>query len=192
MKVIDNIVDPIWANAVYLWLQGQPLLFGWSARKDAQGKFWHRNFVLPGTYANHYDSPAIKEELTYERFILENNPLSHVAKQVCEKFFNGTPLTRIWVNVQSFGDESAIHRDFPIQFKGSAQTVVWYPVPEWGDDWGGDVLTLTDDYEIDKAARIRPNRMVAFDGTALHTARPMSRYCPAIRIAVAFGCEVVK
>ena len=192
MKIVDHLVAPEYVSVFNDWMQGLPLLYGWSARKDSPGKFWHKNLVLPGQYAHHYDSEAVKQELTYDRFLKDDNPLVDVAKVVCAKFFNGTPLTRLWINVQGFGDESAIHRDFPMQFKDTSQTVVWYPVPEWGDDWGGDVLTLTDDYEIESAARVRPNRMVAFNGTALHTARPISRYCPALRIAVAFGCEVVK
>lgn len=192
MKVIDNLVPMSSVWSFIEWLNSQPLLYGWSAHKDAPGKFWHRNFVLPGAYANHYDAQAVKHEMTYEHFLKQGGPLADVAQAVCCRIFNGTPLTRLWVNVQGFGDESAIHRDFPIEFKETAQTVVWYPVADWGDDWGGDVLTLTDDHEIEAAARIRPNRMVAFNGTALHTARPISRYSKGLRIAVAFGCEVVK
>jgi hypothetical protein len=70
--------------------------------------------------------------------------------------------------------------------------MVWYPVPEWDIDWGGDLVVVGDDGEIESAVAVKPNRAVVFDGTKRHVARPTSRYCNALRVAVAFGCEVVE
>ncbi len=111
---------------------------------------------------------------------------------VSDKIFNGHALTRVWINVQSFGDESAIHKDFPIEFRGDARSVVWYPVENWDADWGGDLCLFDDAGEITDCALVKPDRMVTFDGTTLHSARPISRYADGIRIAVAFGLETQK
>jgi hypothetical protein len=69
--------------------------------------------------------------------------------------------------------------------------VIWYPVAEWSADWGGDFVVLDDLGEIQAAAMVKPNRMVQINGCMRHAARPISRYCNALRIAVAFGSEVV-
>jgi SM-20-related protein len=191
MKIHDGAIAPSLVLAFNQWLQGQALIYGWKARRDAPGQFWHRNYVLPGTYEHHCDQEAVQQELTFERLVAQGTPLSMVASLVSSCLFNSTPLTRVWINVQGFGDESAIHRDFPAQFKGQAKTVVWYPHAEWSPEWGGDVVTFNDSKEIAAAAVCLPNRMVEFDGTQLHAARPISRFAQGQRIAVAFGCEVV-
>jgi hypothetical protein len=69
--------------------------------------------------------------------------------------------------------------------------VVWYPVLKWDKDWGGDFIVMGDDGEIEHCAMVKPNRRVVFDGTRAHAARPISRFCTELRIAVSFGCEIV-
>ena len=49
---------------------------------------------------------------------------------------------------------------------------------------------LDDLGEIQAAVMVKPNRMVHINGCMRHAARPISRYCNALRIAVAFGSEV--
>lgn len=92
---------------------------------------------------------------------------------------------------QQAGDESAFHRDFPLQFAASARTAVWYPVSRWDRDWGGDFVTLNSEGEVDACTLVKPNRLLLFNGTQTHAARPISRYCGELRIAVSFATEVV-
>jgi Rps23 Pro-64 3,4-dihydroxylase Tpa1-like proline 4-hydroxylase len=190
MKILDELIPKTLIEPFNTWIASQSLAYGWMAHKDAPGRFWHRNYVLPGIVKNHYSPEVVNTELSYENLLLSNTPVAHAAKIVSDTLFNGKSLTRVWVNAQTFGDETSIHRDFPIEFKETAKTVIWYPVREWDKDWGGDVMTLTEDDEIDSAAIIKPGRCVEFSGTSKHTGRPMSRYCNALRIAVAFGMEL--
>jgi hypothetical protein len=191
INVHDNPVSPELCEAARIWLLSQSPIFGWRAHASALGTFWHRNFVLPGTHLHHYDQGAWNPAMTYEAFVAADSPLAHVADIVRHQHFDGEPFTRIWANFQSFGDESAFHRDFPAQFAASARTAVWYPVSQWERDWGGDFVTLDPKGEVDACALVKPNRLVVFNGTQAHAARPISRYCGELRIAVSFATEVV-
>jgi hypothetical protein len=190
-RIHDNVVASDLHHTTFKWLGVQTLLYGWKARKDSSGQFWHRNFVLPGKYEHRYDAPAVSAHMTFERFVAEGTPLSAVTKHMSDRFFDGKALTRVWVNAQTFGDEAAIHRDFPLTFRGNSRTVVWYPVPEWDSEWGGDFALFDDDKELIGSTLVKPNRAVVFDGTTLHAARPISRYCNALRVSVSFGLEVL-
>ena len=128
MKILDDFIDAKLASQTRCWLLGQPLVYGWKAHSGSAGVFWHRNFVLPGIYKHHYDDGAWRHDLTFEAFLREASPLADVARLVQAEFFKGVSLTRVWVNVQSFGDEASLHRDFPQEFAGQARSVIWYPV----------------------------------------------------------------
>ncbi|NCW85649.1 MAG: hypothetical protein EBV69_05905 [Oxalobacteraceae bacterium] len=94
------------------------------------------------------------------------------------------------MNVQSFGDESVFHRDFPTEFMGTARSVILYLVDQWEIDWGGDLVVLNETGEIEAAALVKPGRVVLLNGCKRHAVRPISRYCNALRIALVFGAEV--
>jgi Rps23 Pro-64 3,4-dihydroxylase Tpa1-like proline 4-hydroxylase len=192
MQVHDKAIPDGIAEATRGWLMSQSMLHGWRAHAGAPGCFWHRNFVLPGTYEHHYDEGAWSPRLSYSALCDQRSPLAAVAEIVRHRFLDGVEPTRVWANFQTFGDESAFHRDFPEQFRGRARSVVWYPVEAWERDWGGDFVTLDEQGEIDDCVMIRPNRLVVFDGTTSHAARPISRYCNALRIAVSIATEVIR
>lgn len=189
MLVQDAFTSEVFCRQFCEWLSGQTLLFGWKATKESPGAFWHRNYVLTRDFKNHYDPNAIQNELTFQRLMEESHPLAQVAHSVSTQFFKGQPLTRVWVNVQAFGDEATIHHDFPMIYRGKARTVIWYPVEKWDADWGGDFVLFDDHREILDACVVKPDRVVSFDGSMFHAARPISRYTPSLRISVAFGLE---
>ncbi len=190
MQIVDGLIEPELTAECRQWLLSQNLVFGWKAHAKAPGVFWHRNFVLPGKHNHHYDAGAWQPEHTFDAFVAQGGPLARVALQVKEQFFPNAEITRLWINVQAFGDEASLHRDFPTEFQDTARSVIWYPVAEWSADWGGDLVMLDDLGEIQAAVMVKPNRMVQINGCIRHAARPISRYCNALRIAVAFGSEV--
>lgn len=192
LKVIDQAVAPDLLSAFMQWLDCTPMLPGWKGHKDAKSNFWHRNFVLDGDlFKHHYDQKAVNSNLTHQSLLNQNTPLSQIARNFSEQHFNGLAFSRVWINVQGFGEDSALHRDFERDYDGQSRAAVWYPVPEWSADWGGDFCTFTEDSEIDRAVAIKPNRLVIFDGNPLHAARPISKFCPHRRVAVAFGRECI-
>lgn len=190
MEVIDGLIDHSQLLSLRSWILGQPLIHGWRAHGNAPGTFWHRNFVLPGSHKHHYDPGAWQPELTFEQLLKAPTTLTDVAKMIQHRFFGDSDITRVWVNVQSFGDESAFHRDFPAEFMGTARSVILYPVDQWDIDWGGDLVVLNEAGEIEAAALVKPGRVVSLNGCVRHAVRPISRYCNALRIALVFGAEV--
>lgn len=193
MEVHDNLFTLEELAALRTWLLNQPLIHGWKAHGNAPGSFWHRNFVLPGSRRHHYDALAWHPELTFERLLAEASPLSSVARRIQARFFGNSEITRVWMNVQAFGAESAFHRDFPGEFDATARSVILYLVPRWERDWGGDLVVLGDEgegEEIEYAVLVKPGRVVSFAGCRRHSVRPISRYCNELRVALVFGSEV--
>ena len=190
MEVIDDLIDRNHLLSLRSWILGQPLIHGWRAHSNSPGTFWHRNFVLPGSRKHHYDPGAWHPNLTFEHLLSTSTPLKDVAQKIQCRFFADSDITRVWVNVQSFGDESVFHRDFPTEFMGTARSVILYLVDQWEIDWGGDLVVLDEAGEIEAAAMVKPGRVVLLNGCKRHAVRPISRYCNALRIALVFGAEV--
>lgn len=136
MEITDGLIDRHQLHSLRSWILGQPLIHGWRAHGNAPGTFWHRNFVLPGSHKHHYDPGAWHPDLTFAQLLSASTPLTDVAKTIQHRFFGDSDITRVWVNVQSFGDESAFHRDFPAEFTGTARSVILYPVDQWEINWG--------------------------------------------------------
>lgn len=195
--VHDNLFTPDELATLRAWLLNQPIIHGWKAHGNAPGSFWHRNFVLPGSRRHHYDALVWRPDLTFDRLLAEDSPLSRIARQIQTRFFGRSEITRVWMNVQAFGDESAFHRDFPEEFATTARSVILYLVSRWDRDWGGDLVVLSDegegkeDGEIEYAVLIKPGRVVSFAGCRRHAVRPISRYCNELRVALVFGSEEV-
>ena len=108
MRIVDDLIAPEQASECRQWLLSQTLVFGWKAHAEAPGVFWHRNFVLPGTHKHHYDPGAWSPELTLDAFVARGGPMAMAAQQVKERFFPDSSITRLWVNLQAFGDEIGV------------------------------------------------------------------------------------
>lgn len=192
LQVIDNAVPATLLTQFQEWFARLAMLPGWRASKHAPGSFWHRNFVLSGIFSHHYSPEAVNLAMTHEALIRESHPLARVAQQFSEEHFAGLAFSRVWINVQGFGEDSAVHRDFEREYDGRSRAAVWYPVPAWERDWGGDFAVFDDGEEIIRSVMVRPNRLVIFDGNPLHAARPLSRFAAERRVVVAFGREVME
>ena len=190
--VIDEFLEPGSYQALLHFSKNLQLLHGWKNRVDSPRDFWHRNFVLPGTYLNHYDPQAVNSQMNYKNFLASQPPeLVKVAEKIRNELFMGVEFTRVWINVQTFGDEGDLHRDFPIEFKATARAAILYLQDQWDVAWGGDLALFDDQNEISSCIRVKPNRLVLFNGCQTHSARPISRFCTEPRRSLVFACEVV-
>ena len=81
------------------------------------------------------------------------------------------------------------HRD---DHRPGTFTFLYYPMPEWKDEWDGETVYFDDMGEIALAVKLRPNRAVFFDSRILHVGRAPSRACPALRVTVAYKLEAVQ
>jgi hypothetical protein len=192
VKIVDQAIDSqLYAHLVH-YVSMYPMFFGWKNTEKSPRQFWHRNFVLPGTYENHYDPSAVDPKLNYENFVQNLNPISLVAEYIRQNYFNGNLMTRVWINVQTFGDEGDIHRDYDTKYYLTSKSAILYVQNTWEIDWGGDFVVFDENKEIMKSVLIKPNRLVVFNGCLQHAVRPMSRFSQEPRRALVFGCEVVK
>jgi len=192
LQVIDDAIPQELYMECVDWLKNVAMLHGWRATGNAPGSFWHRNFVLDGSFKNHYTPDAVSQTLRHQDLMAQDIPLAPIARLISDKYFGGLAFSRVWINAQNFGDESAVHRDFEREYDATSRAAIWYPVQEWNENWGGDFAVFNDDGEINGAVAVKPNRLVVMNGNLRHAARPMSRFCTKLRISVAFGREIVR
>jgi hypothetical protein len=69
-------------------------------------------------------------------------------------------------------------------------TLLYYPNPEWDDEWDGQTLFYDNDGEIALSVRLRPNRAVFFDSRILHRGTAPGRLCTGLRVSVAYKLEM--
>ena len=109
------------------------------------------------------------------------------SKAACEEVA-GYPLkvARQYANGHTYGLGGRPHKD---SIKPGALTLLYYPMPVWRWEWEGETLFFDDQGEVVTGVAPEPNRAVLFDATTLHTGRAPSRYCPGLRVTVAFKLE---
>jgi hypothetical protein len=101
----------------------------------------------------------------------------------------GAPLRviRQYANGHTYGLGGNPHAD---DNKPGSFTLLYYPNPEWQDDWDGETVFYDGSGEIAFAVRPRPNRAVFFDSRIVHAGRAPSRICPGLRVTVAYKLEI--
>lgn len=101
-------------------------------------------------------------------------------------------LVRVYSNGQTFGTDPTAHRDDPRVYRHLAgeenfpATILMYMNDEWNKDWAGETVFFDDDNEIITSVLPKKGRAVVFDGTIMHAARPVSRYCRDLRQILVF------
>ena len=93
------------------------------------------------------------------------------------------PLRRIYANLNLFGDFQFAHHD------GDGWTALIFANPQWGEDWGGEILFYGGpETPFGYAVAPRPGGMLVFDGLIAHRGGVPSKFChlPRITLAVKF------
>lgn len=99
-------------------------------------------------------------------------------------------LIAIDSNLQLQGMDGEWHTDVLTQpDDGSNRTIMFYPMYEWFDDWGGQLEIQNDDGSIDSLLP-KPGRFIYFDSKKLH--RGLAPTIPnKPRISIAYRMRVV-
>jgi SM-20-related protein len=95
---------------------------------------------------------------------------------------------RAYVNYGGFGDAMFSHHDSTVK----EITCLWYMVPQWHIDWGGETVFYDKNEEIALACVPKPGRLVVFDGRIKHSGRPPNRNCLHSRFTLAIKLEKLK
>jgi hypothetical protein len=91
-------------------------------------------------------------------------------------------LLRCYANGQTYGTDSKLHHD---DSRPGTFTILFYPMETWRSDWAGETIFWNrETQEIDTSIHPKSNRLVIFPATFWHGARPVSRYCEALRITL--------
>lgn len=96
-------------------------------------------------------------------------------------------LVRAYANGYTYGTDGTAHRDDPLIYRTSTHlkerpaTILFYLNNHWDKDWAGETVFFDDEGEIVASVLPKRNRVCVFDGTIQHAARPVSRYCTALR-----------
>lgn len=190
-----QVIDGVFSDEVIdqlNYIVQKDCFFGWKSQANSVSKIYHSNYVIdPKEGIEHYYSDTLLGNYAYETLTNDNTLIAEVTKYISTTFFNGTDLSRVYGNIQHFGQETTIHRDYPEQYFDTARTAVLY-LNGIDIQAGGDVVIMSEEDEIEKAIRIKKGRLIIFNGCKLHGVRPLSKYFEDSRNALVFGVEVVK
>lgn len=118
----------------------------------------------------------------------------------CEELV-GKPLEsfRQYANGHTYGLGGEPHRD---DSRENTYTLLYYPMLVWNPDWDGETVFYKggpgddkpqavdwDGFERVGSVRPLPNRAILFDSRATHVARAPSRYCPWLRVTIAWKLQ---
>lgn len=102
-----------------------------------------------------------------------DNELYFAIQKISEKLNLKLKPLRAYINYYDFSTASTIHTDD--SFDGKNYTFMFFPMPQWQPNWGGELLFYSNDQEeIVKGVTIKPNRLVVFDGGIPHCAKSPS------------------
>jgi len=189
-QIIDGLFNDTIIDSLN-YLIKDDCFFGWKSQSSSKSKIYHSNYVVdPKEGIEHFYNKSLDGKYQYETLINSDTLIAEVTKYISTNFFNGTALSRVYGNIQHFGQESSIHRDYPKQYFETARTAVLY-LNDIDIQAGGDVIIVTEEDEIEKAIRIKKGRLIIFNGCKLHGVRPLSKYFEDSRNALVFGVEVV-
>ena len=98
-------------------------------------------------------------------------------------------LVEAYVNGYAYGNDAYSHVDKPAFESNkdnpnySAQSMIFYTTEYWHKDWAGETVIFDDEGDIVKSVLPKPGRVLIFDSTQQHCARPVTRACPELRTA---------
>jgi len=128
--------------------------------------------------------PPSEQNQTVPHTIVHNLVASKILNSKQFSFFEKThKVLSISLNKSSFGTSDLVHVD---SNEKNNYTILAYVNPEWSVDWGGETLFYDSNVqEIVKATIPKPGRVVIFDSTRPHSARPPQIHCQYPRCILA-------
>jgi len=128
--------------------------------------------------------PPSEQNQTVQHTIVHNLVASKILNSKQFNLFAEThEVLSISFNKSSFGTSDLVHVD---STDNNNYTILAYINPEWSVDWGGETLFYDSNLqEIVKAIIPKPGRVIIFDSTLPHSARPPQIHCPYSRCVLA-------
>jgi SM-20-related protein len=99
-------------------------------------------------------------------------------------------IGRCYCNHAAYGDMLFTHTDCAPD--AGELTALWFIVPQWNVDWGGETLFFDSNMDAQVVVSPRPGRLVVFDGSLPHVGCPPNRICYAPRYTLAYKLQPLK
>jgi Rps23 Pro-64 3,4-dihydroxylase Tpa1-like proline 4-hydroxylase len=136
-------------------------LIGYS-KNPSDYKFWYMELETDPFFSN--DFVKIIENLTGKKFELQ----------------------RVYANGQTYGQPGNLHQDVSTDYTPELyHTFVYYVNPTWDISWGGSTQIVHSTGQVDTIMPVR-NTAIMFNSTLNHLGLEPTRYCPELRVTVAF------
>lgn len=175
----ENLITQIREKYVESGLQ-----YGWKSNVDKSYDFGHWNKkVLDNSKYHYYDHSVMP-------FIGSHREVNQLW-QVIQSKIGKRSLLRAYVNGYTFGTDAFYHIDdkWIVDKHGPdvlTETIIVYLNQRWDKDWGGETSIVNSDGDIEYSVLPKANRVLIFDSTKYHSARPLSRICPELRSVLVF------
>lgn len=176
--------DIFLAEDIALKYSNNNLKFGWQSNVGKSYDFGHwNNTILDNSKMFPFDHSLVG--------YLSEDPSLEAVWKIITSTVGERSLYRVYVNGYTFGTDAYAHVDDPWirEKEGSdveSETCILYLNREWDIDWAGETVIFNDMREIEISVLPKFGRILLFDSSKLHAARPLSRICPALRKVMVF------
>jgi hypothetical protein len=174
IKKVEQVFTDELLKDVSTMIDAVPWKYGWASNKSIEFTHWNHSFAKGGAL----NSIDISDQLS--------GTIKSAWDHIQANITGPQSLLRCYTNSHTFGVEGYPHTD---SRRDADKTLVIYMNKHWQRDWGGETTIYTGD-EIAHAELPKYNRGLIFSGTEWHSARAVTRICPAQRITLMFKyCE---
>jgi hypothetical protein len=142
-------------------------LSGYSNANTSEYKFWYMDLNEDNFFTNEF--MEIIQFHTHKRFELLN----------------------VYANGQTYGLPGNLHKDYMEPYTPELyKTFIYYVNPVWEASWNGTTVILNDDNTADTIFPSK-NAGLMFNSNLSHVGNEPSRYCPEMRVTVAFKLKEI-
>jgi SM-20-related protein len=194
MTIETKVIDGFFADQAQLlpaivdrYVNRRGMKYGWQAinRGFDQGH-WNVPISLGSSF--------IPADISAFPWFEQNNPeVAWLWKKINQTIPSQTghprTLVRAYINGYTFGTDGYAHRDDPwIKDKHGveSETFIIYLNDRWDKNWAGETVVYTEDGEIEKSVLPKLGRILIFDSSKEHAARPLSRIYQGLRLIMTF------
>jgi len=158
LKEVDGVIKRV------------PWKYGWASNRSIEFTHWNHDFAQADA------------DNGLDRAHMLKGPIKAAWEHIQTEYIGAQSLLRCYTNSHTYGVEGYPHTDSK---RAWDHTIVIYMTPHWQRDWGGETMVYEDD-RIVHAELPHYNNAIIFPGAAWHSARAVTRICPAQRITLMF------
>jgi len=123
-----------------------------------------------------------------ENDLFFKNDFLKIIETISDKKFE---IKRVYANGQTYGQPGNLHTDVHTDYAPELYyTFVYYANPIWNLNWGGGTQIVQTNGQIDTIIPIK-NTGILFNSTLNHVGLEPTRYCPELRVTIAFKLKEI-